>query len=60
MTAAERLAALLPEDVILLILAELPRVTHPGLTTIVLQHGPGGRITEAQVQAAAPRVKVGR
>lgn len=58
MTPAESLAEILPEDVIGLIARELPRVTHPGVTTIVLTHGPGGRITEVEVTPAPPRVKV--
>ncbi len=60
MTPAEQLAELLPAEVIELIVKELPRVTHPGVSRIELTHGPEGRITDGEVQAAAPRVKVKR
>lgn len=56
--AAERLAEMLPIEVIELILLELPRVRHAGVSRIELHHGPDGRITDGEVAAAPPRAKV--
>jgi hypothetical protein len=58
MIPADDLAYILPDEVIVLLVSELRRVTHPGVTTVELVHGPDGRITAAQVAAAPPRVKV--
>lgn len=58
MTAAERLAAILPIEVIEQLERLLPQVDHAGTTRVELHHGPEGQITDAEITPASRRVRV--
>lgn len=60
MTPAERLARVLPAEVIEQLEHELPRVDHAGTTRLELHHGPEGHITHVDIFPASRRVRVQR
>lgn len=60
MTPAERVAELLPLEVIEHLERVLPRVDYPGTTRVELHHGPEGQITDVDITPASRRVRVRR
>jgi hypothetical protein len=60
MSPAERLAAVLPVEVIEQLERVLPRVDHAGTTRVELHHGPEGQITDAEITPASKRVRIVR
>ncbi len=60
MTKAERLAAILPIELIEVLEDVLARVDHAGRTRVELGHDPSGRIVDFEVAPASRRGRVGR